>query len=151
MTAWSIKQIQNGARQFEVTTVDGRMYSRDILEWFLDLMARSIPVDETFYRRENSDVDEAVAKGEVISGAAHFIEHGFYEDRCPCDVQVDEEDYLLRYPDVAEAVRAGAVASATAHWLEYGRFERRRAVLKLAERQPDQRLQMSEPKVARSR
>lgn len=132
MTIWSIKQIQNGARQFEVVTVDGRMYSRDILEWFLDLLARSIPVDEGFYRTSNPDVDAAIAKGEVMSGAAHFIEHGFYEDRCPLDVQLDEGDYLERYPDIAEAAKRGEVVSPTAHWLMYGRFEGRRAMLQLA-------------------
>jgi hypothetical protein len=98
----------------------------------MNLIPRVIPVDEEFYLATYEDVKEAIEKGVLKSGAQHFAEHGFFEDRLPMKVIVDEEDYLGRYPDVAKGIVDGAVASGTEHWLKYGRYEGRTAVLQSA-------------------
>lgn len=95
----------------------------------LNIIPRSIPVDEGYYTSKYPDVKEAVDRGEFKSSAQHFFEHGFFEDRIPMNVEIDREDYLERYPDVADAIRDGEVESAMEHWLAYGRHEGRTAIL----------------------
>lgn len=103
-----------------------------MVDRLLETLARSVPVDERFYCSKYPDVQKAVAAGEIAGAAQHFAEHGFYEDRLPCDISVDEDDYLARYPDVADGIAAGDVESATDHWIRFGRFEGRTAYLKKA-------------------
>ena len=41
--------------------------------------------------RKYPDIKQAVEGGEITGAAQHYVEHGFYEDRLPCDVVIDEE------------------------------------------------------------
>lgn len=42
-----------------------------------------LPFDEAWYLETYPDVAEAVAAGQLVSAHAHFIEHGFFENRHP--------------------------------------------------------------------
>ncbi|WP_210489415.1 hypothetical protein [Microvirga antarctica] len=131
MAVWNFEKLQGELDSLAIKLDTQTVYPQAAIDRLLDVMARSIPVDEQFYRSRYPDVDEATRAGDVASASQHYVEHGFYEDRIPCDVVVDEEAYLTLYPDIAEGIESGGVASATDHWIRYGRNEERNAYLQL--------------------
>jgi hypothetical protein len=56
------------------------IYSREPLA---RLVSPNPQFDEVWYRREYGDVAEAIASGELLSGFAHFCDHGYAEGRMP--------------------------------------------------------------------
>ncbi|ANY79525.1 hypothetical protein BB934_15915 [Microvirga ossetica] len=140
MSAWNFDKLQREIVSRGIKTESGTFYPQEIVDRLFEIIARSIPVDEEFYRANNPDIDEALKAGDISSAAQHFVEHGFYEDRLPCSVLINEEDYLARYPDVAAGIDDGSIASATDHWLQYGRYEGRSAyLLQRKQSRPDNR------------
>ena len=127
---WSFTRIQKEVAKYAVGSGDKLMYRPEVVDVLLNMIPRSIPVDEAYYLERNPDVEKAIESGELNSAAEHYVEHGFFEDRLPMAFAVDESDYLRRYPDVAEGVENGRIESATAHWIGYGRFEGRSALLR---------------------
>ncbi len=99
---------------------------------------------ETVYLAANPDVGAAVAQGAWPTGAAHWLERGWREERPSLphepglapgigtlDLQpgpeteaFDAEGYLHLHPDLVRAMGRDLVA-ARAHWLSFGRFEGR--------------------------
>ena len=61
--------------------------------------------DEKFYLGAYPDVRDAVEKGQIKSGAAHYFLTGYLEDKLPTRLLVDEKFYLSSNPDIAEAIR----------------------------------------------
>lgn len=108
--------------------------------------ATALPDDfiETIYLATNPDVGEAVANGVWPSGAAHWLERGWRENRPtlshepglatgsppdrrqpgPETAQFDAVGYLHLYPDLTRALGAD-LAAARDHWLAFGRLEGR--------------------------
>jgi hypothetical protein len=81
--------------------------------------------DEKYYLENNPDVEEAVRKGEIESGAAHYYQTGYFEDKLPKKLLVDEKYYVFGHADIAEAVRSGAIESAQQHFENHGYREGR--------------------------
>lgn len=134
---WSFTRIQKEVAKYAVGSGDKLMYKPEVVDVLLNLIPRSIPVDERYYLDRNPDVEKAIESGELKSAAEHYVEHGFFEDRLPMAFAVDEADYLHRYPDVAESIGTEEIESATAHWIGYGRFEGRMAFLRIEAAQPN--------------
>jgi hypothetical protein len=85
----------------------------------------AVDIDEDWYRKQNPDVDAAIATGTYRSGKHHFVEEGYFEGRRGGPVKVDEEWYKKTYPDVAEGIDLGEIASAQEHFDEFGFHEGR--------------------------
>ena len=105
-----------------------------------------VPADfiDTVYLAANPDVAAAVAHGVWTSGAAHWLERGWHEDRPslphepglapgvaslplqpgPETDGFDALGYLHLHPDLTRALGRD-LAAARAHWLGFGRFEGR--------------------------
>ena len=51
-------------------------------------MAREPDFDEAWYLKQNPDVAEGIARGEIESARHHYLTHGYEEGRpgCPADV-----------------------------------------------------------------
>ena len=64
---------------------DGDASAREIYdrEPLARLLSPNSQFDEVWYRREYGDVAEAIASGELLSGFAHFCDHGYAEGRMP--------------------------------------------------------------------
>ncbi len=75
-----------------------------------------VEVDETWYRANNPDVDEAIRTGAIASAKQHFISDGYFEDRPPRPIKVDERWYVEEYPDVAKAIKHGVYRSGAQHF-----------------------------------
>lgn len=80
--------------------------------------------DEAFYLAQNPDVAAAVARGDFVSGYAHYLQYGMAEERDP-DALFDSAWYLAQNPDVDAAVAQGVFDSAYEHYLAYGSDEGR--------------------------
>lgn len=80
--------------------------------------------DESFYLNQNSDVAEAIARGEFSSGLDHFLRFGASEGRNP-SIWFDSSTYLHNYPDVAHAIAVGFVRNGFEHFFKYGQYEGR--------------------------
>lgn len=124
---------------------------------FTPIIAGSIPLitelppdfDEQLYLALNPDVDDAVTKGRILSGAWHWANFGAAEERqgqrpsinndgfyhTPPDYQsapptaqemasFDPEVYLALHADVRMAV-GDRLDLAIEHWINHGRFEGR--------------------------
>lgn len=96
-----------------------------LLRMLLQSLAERAPFSEEFYLRNNPDIAEAHARGEIEDLRAHFVELGFFEGRSGSAPPVDEAWYTATYSDVAEAIRRGDVASGTEHYLRSGCAEGR--------------------------
>lgn len=94
--------------------------SQEALFSILKPLIERIEVDETWYRKQYADVDEAITDGYFESAAEHYKQNGYYEDRMPRNIMVDEKWYLDTYKDVADAVKAGRLYSASQHFLSTG-------------------------------
>lgn len=77
-------------------------------------------VDEEWYLGRYADVADAVARGVLASGRAHYLQTGIYEGRMPYRVRLDNADYLKNYPDVLASIREGAFRSALDHFVQVG-------------------------------
>jgi hypothetical protein len=126
---WNFEELQKEIYSLGIKVEGGMFYPQEAVNRLLEVLARSIPVDEQFYYSNYPDVYAEVTSGQLGGAAQHFVEHGFYEGRFPSDVAVDEKDYLARYPDVIEGIESGIVESATDHWIRYGRLEGRTVYL----------------------
>jgi hypothetical protein len=96
-----------------------------LLRMLLQALAEAADFSEEFYLRNNSDIADAHARGEIESLRAHFVELGFFEGRAGSAPPVDEAYYTATYADVAEAVRRGDVKSGAEHYLQSGAAEGR--------------------------
>jgi hypothetical protein len=96
-----------------------------LLRHLLQALAEAAPFSDEFYLRNNPDVAEAHAAGQIESLHAHFVEQGYFEGRSGAAPLVNEAFYTSAYADVAEAVRRGDVASGTEHYLRSGAAEGR--------------------------
>lgn len=85
----------------------------------------AVPVNEAWYLTQYDDIGKAVRQKKIASGAAHFIQDGYFEGRRPFPIAVDEAWYLKRYPDVADGIRRGVIASAQTHFDQDGYNEGR--------------------------
>lgn len=81
-------------------------------------------ISETMYLARNSDVAQAVARGEFASGMDHYQRYGAAEGRLQ-PVALDEAFYLSQNEDVAKAVAAGQFTSGLQHYLLVGEHEGR--------------------------
>ena len=98
-------------------------------ELFRQLVARALEatkvVDDKFYLATNPDVAAAVKKGTIESGAVHYYQTGYFEDKLPSKVLVDERFYLSAHQDIAAAVRAGKIKNVQQHFESQGYHEGR--------------------------
>ncbi len=70
---------------------------------------------ESFYCAVNPDVLEAVERGELRNGYAHFLRHGVHELRKPCS-RLDLAQYM-RDPAIQADVNAGRARDGFGHYL----------------------------------
>jgi hypothetical protein len=82
-------------------------------------------VDEQFYLTANPDVKAAVKKGTIESGAAHYYQTGYFEDKLPREILVNEKFYVSAHQDIAAAVRTGDVKNVQQHFESRGYHEGR--------------------------
>jgi hypothetical protein len=98
-------------------------------ELFRQLLARAFEasnvVDEKFYLSANPDVQSAVKKGTIESGAVHYYQTGYFEDKLPSKVLVDQKFYLSAHQDIAAAFRAGKIKDVQQHFERQGYHEGR--------------------------
>ena len=90
---------------------------------FLELVravVEHVEVDETWYRANYKDVNDAIESGAVVSATDHYVKAGYFEDRFPRAIVVDERWYLREYADVAVAIQHGDFISATHHFKQVG-------------------------------
>lgn len=96
-----------------------------LLRHLLQSLAEAAPFSAEFYMRNNPDIAEAHASGQITDLRAHFVEQGYFEGRSGAGPAVNEDYYSAAYPDVAEAVKRGDVASGGEHYLRSGAAEGR--------------------------
>ena len=96
-----------------------------LLRHMLQTLAEAVPFSAEFYLRNNPDVAEAHASGQIEDLRAHFVEQGYFEGRSAMGPAVEEGYYTSAYPDVAEAVKRGDVASGGEHYVRSGAAEGR--------------------------
>lgn len=126
-----MKMLTQYARLTLAQKVREEQYGREIVvakDLFYDLMSeilKAVPLDESFYLKNNPDVSEAVAKGKIASAREHFVRFGYFEDRMPRRILVDPDYYVAANPDVAEAIAGGALSSPQEHFEKYGYREGR--------------------------
>jgi hypothetical protein len=89
---------------------------RHFFQFCLRPILERIEVDEEWYLSKYPDVLTALEDGAVPSAAAHYVRHGYFENRMPYPIEVDEEWYLEQYPDVRTAIERNTFASAQAHF-----------------------------------
>lgn len=114
MSFWGYLRGGNAPNGHLVEVVESRV--RHVLLPFIS----QIEVDEDFYLRQNPDVHEKVASGEMVSARHHYAVAGYFEDRFPRAIPVDEPWYLAEYPDVSQAVSRGTFGSARHHFEQEG-------------------------------
>jgi hypothetical protein len=129
LAVWNFERLQKDLSRLAIKVEKDTLYPQAAVDRLFEVLARSIPIDEKYYFSQYPDIQQAVEAGEISGAAQHYVEHGFYEDRLPCDILIDENDYLARYPDIADGIKSGDVESATDHWLRFGRYEGRVAYL----------------------
>jgi hypothetical protein len=118
-----LKRIGSTTEQLEKTDpvpVPGRL-----LKLLLQLAVAYSDFDEDGYLRVNSDVRNAVERGQIESGHLHYIGYGYFEGRKGGTAVVEEDWYLQKYPDVAAAIKEGRVKSAFDHFNLIGAAEGR--------------------------
>ncbi|HKN00457.1 MAG TPA: hypothetical protein VJX23_08060 [Candidatus Binataceae bacterium] len=98
---------------------------REQLFAIVKLLLASVPVDETWYRKQYPDVGAAIEAGRYESAQRHFIEHGYFEERKPSRLSVDEAWYLAANDDVREGLEEGDIESGEEHFNLYGYNEGR--------------------------
>ena len=96
-----------------------------VLRHLLQSLAEAAPFSSEFYMRNNPDIAEAHACGQIKDLRAHFIQQGYFEGRSGAGLTVNEDFYTSTYPDVADAVKRGDVTSAGEHYLRSGAAEGR--------------------------
>jgi hypothetical protein len=96
-----------------------------LFKFLLQIALAAAEFDEESYLKENPDVANAVARGDVESAHMHFIGFGYFEGRQGSGPEVDEKWYLQRYPDVAQGVRSSQIKSAAQHFFRIGAAEGR--------------------------
>ncbi|MFB2937339.1 esterase-like activity of phytase family protein [Aerosakkonemataceae cyanobacterium BLCC-F154] len=79
--------------------------------------------DPKYYLATNTDVAEAIARGEISSAYAHFSQFGILEGRNPSSRFALE--YLAENSDVAQAIANGGVKSGFDHFFRFGYKESR--------------------------
>jgi hypothetical protein len=94
--------------------------SRDELFRIVRSLLVAVPLDENWYKERYKGVADAIAAKKVRSAFAHFVEHGYFENRMPFHMQVDEEWYCEHYPYVRALIANGVVGSADEHFLRFG-------------------------------
>ncbi len=99
--------------------------SKTLFRFLISEYLKSLPFDEKAYLETNPDVDAAVHRGELQSGAEHFFYTGFFEGRETGGNEFDEKWYLKNNPDVVASVRRGDWTTGREHWLAVGRTELR--------------------------
>jgi len=99
--------------------------SYDAFVRLVQLMARSVDVNEQWYLAQNPDVAEGIRQGQFRSAKHHWIDFGYLEGRLPYELTVDSNWYLTNYPDIAEAVNAATEESALSHYRRTGFLEGR--------------------------
>lgn len=112
--------------QFE--SVHGKVQvtlSYDAFIRLVQLMARSVVVDEQWYLAQNPDVRNGIRQGQFRSAKQHWIEFGHQEGRLPYELTVDSDWYLANYSDVAKAINSGSEESALSHYRKSGFLEGR--------------------------
>jgi hypothetical protein len=98
-----------------------RVYmSRDELFDVVRKLLIAVPVDDAWYKLRYPGVADAIASGDFPSASAHFIQHGYFEDRMPFRMEVHEDEYLNSYPHVRELIDAGEMQSAADHFMKIG-------------------------------
>ncbi len=105
----------------EVVTVPLNLF-RHLLD--TALKGRNV-FDEKYYLDMNPDVRRAVEKGLIESGAEHYYQTGFFENKLPQKLLVDEPFYISAHPDIAEAVAAGTIKNIQQHFETHGYGEGR--------------------------
>lgn len=98
---------------------------RKVLARLLDLYISFWDFDEEWYLATYPDVQDAVNRGDIASGWAHFRAVGYLEGRQGHRPIVDSEWYLNTYPDIAQAMLEGKVTSAAEHFENFGYAEGR--------------------------
>jgi hypothetical protein len=93
---------------------------RHLLAELMRFRIAAIAFDESWYLNTYPDVRDAVARGDVASGHAHYLKAGYFENRMPHAIRVAEAWYLNAYPDVADALRKKLYPSGQAHFEQVG-------------------------------
>jgi hypothetical protein len=99
--------------------VSGEAYVNVREVYFQKLLAAAlstIEVDENWYRRRYTDIDNAIRSGLVRTAKEHYVVAGYFEGRMPRRIVVDHVWYLKTYSDVAEAIGSGRLHSAQEHF-----------------------------------
>jgi hypothetical protein len=96
-----------------------------LLKLLLQIALAAAEFDEERYLRENPDVADAVARGDVESARMHYIGFGYFEGRHGGGPEVNEKWYLQTYPDVANGIRNAQIESAAQHFHRIGAAEGR--------------------------
>jgi hypothetical protein len=111
--------------QFEAID-EQRPYQGNVAELSTEIGGITIAslFDETHYLAQNSDVADAIDRGDFAYGFQHFLQFGYLEGRDP-SVLFDEEFYLSTYQDVQNAVDMGQFSSGLQHFLLTGHVENR--------------------------
>jgi hypothetical protein len=105
---------------------DGRIeVPAPLLKLLLQIALATAEFDEQRYLNNNSDVANAIARGEIESAYMHYIGYGYFEGRQGGGPVVDENWYLQKYSDVANAIRDGRIKSAAQHFHLVGGAEGR--------------------------
>ena len=81
----------------------------------------TVEYDEQWYLEKNHDVAEAVARGEWISGYAHYCAVGKSRGRQGAP-QVDDVWYLKAYPLAVQEINMGKAQTCVEHYLKFGRY-----------------------------
>lgn len=101
-------------------TVDGHF-----LRFCMVAVLATIQLDEQWYVKKYPDIQDAIDRSLVTGAAAHYLNHGYFENRIPYYIQVDSEWYIEQYPDVGEAILRLEFSSAQEHFETAGYSEGR--------------------------
>ena len=77
--------------------------------------------DEQWYLEKNQDIAEAVARGDWISGYAHYCAVGKPRGRQAVP-QIDEAWYFKAYPLAVQEISMGKARTCLEHYLNFGRY-----------------------------
>lgn len=77
--------------------------------------------DEEWYLKTYPDVAAAVARGDWVSGYAHFSHIGRRNGRLGAP-EIDETWYLEEYPEAGREIGTGGARSCSDHYLKFGRY-----------------------------
>jgi hypothetical protein len=114
-----------GVNADEVEKMEKVAVPAKLLKFLLQLAVASGDFDEEGYLKANPDVRQAVRRGKIESGHAHYIGFGYFEGRKGGAAVFEEDWYLKKYPDVAAAIRSGRIRTALDHFYNVGAVEGR--------------------------